>query len=560
MKTKNKTYIGWKLLLLVLAVLFPAFMPGMTLEASGIPDAGTLTIHDYALENMDDVGVPNDGNEATNLPADALPLAGVEFTVWQVDPDEASNVTSASEAWQYILSDTKKTGTTDEDGKVSFNLDKGLYYVAETGNDGVDKVVFCEPFLVSVPMEDPNGSGWIKDVHVYPKNQSLVIDKFVGEAGDADYDFTDYDASKYKPVAMNTPFGFSILSSLPANLGTADSESYLVTDALESYFDYVAGTLKVYAVEAKDTPVEKAYLLTNGSDYTSNFDKSTNTLTVELTESGITSLGDRYRDNQDRYLLVKFDCQLNETATCGVRLYGGAEVTYKRNINDSASAYNSDNVGGSVMNVGSYSGKRTTREESTTKMKRLTAAAGTSSEAYAKVAVEAAVHTGQVGITKLEDGTDQLLAGAKFGIAATKEDAEAETFLDTGKTDEDGLLSFTGLLYGTPGDSPSENTGNTTYWIAEIEAPDGYKLVEDPVEVSFHYQQNQENQEYYFAELGVYNVLKDSDNPSATKTGTNKTGSFVKTGDTSTLYLFLGIMLLSIAVIIVIVYRKKKAE
>ncbi|MGL6199067.1 MAG: SpaH/EbpB family LPXTG-anchored major pilin [Lachnospiraceae bacterium] len=569
MKTKLDT--GWKLLLLILAVLW-ASMPAMTLEASDSPDrpdSGTLTIHDYVLEDMEDVGAPGDGNETTNLPADAKPLAGVEFTVWQVDPDEASNVTSASEAWQYVRSDTKKTGATDEDGKLTFNLSKGLYYVAETGNNGTDKVVFCDPFLVSVPMEDSSGSGWITDVHVYPKNQSLVIDKFVGEDGDADYDFTDYDASKYKPVAMNTPFGFSILSSLPANLGTADSESYIVTDALKSYFDYVVGTLKVYAAPTKETPAASAYLLTEGSDYTSNFNEETNTLTVELTASGIARLGNRYTENQDRYLLIKYDCQLNDTADCGVRLYGGAEVVYKRNLSDNASAYNSANTGISLMSLSSCSGtstaseKSTTSETNTTRSNLLTtAAAGTSSEAYAKVAVEAAVHTGQVGITKLADGTDQLLEGAKFGIAATKADAEAGNFLDTGTTDENGLLSFPGLLYGAPGDSPSENTGNTTYWIVETEAPDGYKLVEEPVEVTFHYQQNQEDEEYYFAELGVYNVLNDSNNISetqtGTKTGTNQTGSFVKTGDTSTLYLFLGILLLSLAVI-VIVYRKKKA-
>ena len=563
MKMKKKIDRGWKLLLLVLAVLFPACMPVMSLEASDIPDSGTLTIHDYALEDMEEAGIQGDGKETANLPAGATPLAGVEFTIWQVDPEEASNVTSASEAWQHIRSETEKTGTTKTDGSLTFeSLDKGLYYVAETGNKGTDKVVFCEPFLVSVPMEDPSGSGWITDVHVYPKNQSLFIDKFVGEAGDADYDFTDYNAAKYKPVAMNTPFGFRILTSLPANLGTADSESYTVTDGLERFFDYVAGSLKVYVIPTKDTPTADAYLLTEGSDYTPNFNTSTNTLTVELTASGITRLGNRYTDDQDRYLLLKFDCMLNDTADCGVRLYGGAEVSYKRNMDDNASAYHSGSTGIRRMNLSSSSGTSTASDTARATL-ITTAAAGTSSEAYAKVAVEAAVHTGQVGITKLADGTDQLLAGASFGIAATKADAEDGNFLDTGTTDEDGVLSFLGLLYGQPGDSPSENTGNTTYWLVETEAPAGYKLVEDPVEVTFHYQQDQEDRDYYFAVLDVYNVLNDSDPSSGTNTGTStgtsQTGSFVKTGDTSTLYLFLGLLLLSIAVI-VMVYRKKKAK
>ncbi|MGL6200837.1 MAG: SpaH/EbpB family LPXTG-anchored major pilin [Lachnospiraceae bacterium] len=557
MKMKIKTDTGWrrwKLLLLVLAVLFPAFMPVMTTRASDIPDSGTLTIHDYALEDMDDVGLPNDGNETTNIPADATPLAGVEFTVWQVDPEEEANITSASEAWQYILSSTERTGVTNKDGKLTFNLDNGLYYVAETGNNGTDKVVFCEPFLVSVPMENPSGSGWITDVHVYPKNQALVIDKFVGEAGDADYDFTNYNASKYKPVAMNTSFGFSILSSLPANLGTADSESYTVTDALQSHFDYEAGSLKAYAVPAKDTPVANAYLLTEGSDYTTNFNTGTNTLTVELTTSGIAHMGTRYTDHQDRYLLIKYDCQLNNTAACGVQLYCGAEVVYKRNMEDSTSVYHNAGTGVSVMNLNS---------SSNIGMKLMaTTPAVISSEASAQVTMEVEVHTGQIGITKLADSTNELLAGARFGLAETKEDAEAGTFLATGTTDENGELNFRGLLYGEPGDRPTENTGNTTFWLVETAAPDGYQLVQDPVEVTFQYQQDQETGEYYFAKVDVYNMLIGASSSSVTNgsSGTSQTGSYVKTGDTSTLYLFLGIMLLSIAVIIVIVYRKKKAQ
>ncbi|MGL6199165.1 MAG: SpaH/EbpB family LPXTG-anchored major pilin [Lachnospiraceae bacterium] len=562
MKTKHRTYT-WKLLLLVLAVLLPASMPVMTVNASAKPTSGTLTIHDYALEDMEEAGEPNDGSEITDLPANATPLAGVEFTVWEVDPAEAVNVTSASEAWQHVT-ETKQTGATKEDGTLTINLGSGLYYVAETGNTGADKVVFSEPFLVSVPMEKPNGGGWIKDVHVYPKNQSLFVDKLVGEPRDANYNFTDYEAAKYKPVAMDTAFGWSILSSLPANLGTADNESYTVTEALEKYFDYVLESVKVYTISTKDTPVSKAYLLTEGSDYTLNFNTDTNTLTVELTDSGIILLGNRYKSDHDRYLLIKYDAKLNDTATHGVRLYSGSgvEVEYKRNVTDNVPAYNSSDPETSVMNLDSSYGTKVTFRTTTITTTR----AGTTSEASAKVAVEAAVHTGQIGITKLEDGTDQLLEGAQFGLAATKADAEAGIFLATGTTDENGELTFPGLTYGAPGDSPTENNGNTTYWLVETKAPEGYQLVKDPVEVSFQYQQDQESGEYYFAKVDVYNVL---DNTSAgdDNTGTNKSnnqltsrsGSSVKTGDTSNWNLFMGSMLLALAIIVaVVVYRNKK--
>ncbi|MGL6202614.1 MAG: SpaH/EbpB family LPXTG-anchored major pilin [Lachnospiraceae bacterium] len=560
MKMKHRTYT-WKLLLLVLAVLLPASLPVITANASAMPSSGTLTIHDYALEDMDEAGKSNDGNEITDLPANAKPLAGVEFTVWQIDPTEAANVTSASEAWQYVTG-TSKSGTTDSEGKLTFNLDNGLYYVAETGNTGEDKVVFSEPFLVSVPMEKPNGGGWITNVHVYPKNQSLFVDKLVGEAHDANYNFTDYEAAKYKPVAKDTAFGWSILSSLPANLGTADNESYTVTEALENYFDYVLESVKVYTIPTKDTPVSKAYLLTEGTDYTLNFNADTNTLEVELTDSGITLLGNRYTSDQDRYLLIKYDSKLNDTATNGIRLYSGSgvEVEYKRNTTDNTSAHNSSDTETSVMNLDSSSGTKAIFNRITTTR------AGTTSEASAKVAVEAAIHTGQIGITKLEDSTEQLLAGAQFGLAATKADAVAGTFLATGTTDENGALTFSGLTYGAPGDSPTENTGNTTYWLVETKAPAGYQLLEEPVEVTFQYQQDQETGEYYFAKVDVYNVLDNTlagdDNTGTNKSNnqlTSRSGSSVKTGDTSAWNLFMGIMLLALAVITaVITYRNKK--
>ena len=550
MKNKTRKYTGW-IRLLVWVVLFQTVMPVLDASASAMPVSGTLTIHDYALEDMDDAGLPNDGSETTGIPSGARPLAGVEFTVWQVDPAVMPAVASA--AWADILPGTKQVGTTDANGAVTFNLGGGVYYVAETGNVGSEKVVFCEPFLVSVPMKDPSGSGWITDVHVYPKNQSLVIDKFVGNAGDADYHLTDYDASKYKPVAMDTAFGWSILSSLPANLGTAGSETYTVTDILKDSFDYVSGSLKVYAVPAVDTPVGNAYRLNEGSDYTLNFNAGTNTLTVELTASGIARLGNRYVNDNDRYLLIKYDCKLNSTAAHGVRHYSGAAVEYTRNTEADVSAYNDSGMKAAAVNLSTNSAAGIQTMNMTT-----TAPAGTSSAASSQVASEPAVHTGQIGITKLEDGTDKVLKGARFGIAVTKADAQAGTFLATGTTDKNGALKFTGLVYGAPGDGPSENTSDTTYWLVELAAPASYRLVKNPVKVVFDHQQDKETGEYYFAKMNVYNALST---PAPKGSPGNKVNpaSPIKTGDTSSLYLLMGALLLSLAAIaVMVIYRNKK--
>jgi len=523
MKMKNIISRGWKLLLIVLTVLFQVSALTMEAGAAPMPDSGTLTIHKYYLEDMDEAGLRNDGRETKVIPESAMPLAGIEFTVWQVDPVVADDMSSALEAQKHLLEATKQTGVTTTAGTVSFSLERGIYYVAETGNQGAGNIVSCEPFLVPVPMQNPEGNGWLTDVHVYPKNQPLSIDKFVGEAGDADYDFTGYGASKYKPVAMDTPFGWSIVSSLPASLGTADSETYTVTDELKSCFDYVQGSVKVYAVPALDTPVSEAWKLSVGSDYILTFNEGSNTLKIALTPTGITRLGSRYQDDNDRYLLIKFDCMLNTTAPHGIRLYNGAAVEYTKSMDIGSDTYNS---------------------------------AGVRTAATSVVDVEPAVHTGQIGITKMADGTDKALSSAEFGLAASKKDAQAGNFIMTGTTDESGRVAFTGLRYGLPGDSPSENSDHTTYWLVETKAPDGYQVLREPVEITFNHQQEAGTWEYYFAQVNVYNALLNTTASDAGKT--KAVSSRAKTGDSGAPYMFAVVMLLSLVVIAFIFFRRSK--
>lgn len=512
MKMKNRTGIGRELILIVLAMLFLVSVP--TIAVSAAPESGTLTIHKYILENMDDEGIPNDGNEA-EVPDNAVQLAGAEFTVWQVNPDVAATVNSASAAHQHIMAETKQTGITDADGEFTFSMAQGLYYVEETDSAGA---IACNPFIVSVPMESPVEDGWITDVHVYPKNQLLSIDGFVGDAGNADYDYTDFYRSKYKPVATDAPFGWSILSTIPANLGSVGNKTYIVTDELKDCLDYVQGSLKVYAVPTMETSVKSAYTLIEGSHYTYNFNASTNTLTVELTEAGMALLGNRYSDNGDRFLLIKFDCTLNITAPSGVRIYNGAEVKYTRDF------------------------------------------AGVNYMADASVAEEPAVHTGKIGIKKVEEGTNKALAGAEFGLAVSKAEAEAGNFIATGTTDKDGMLEFKGLEYGALGDSPSSNSNQTSFWLVETKAPAGYKMLKSSEEVTFNYQQDKNTGEYYFAQVTVYNA-KSGTAATPSPSTTPKTTTTSRTGDSSNLFIYIALLLLSSAAIVVVVriIRKRRA-
>ena len=111
------------------------------------------------------------------------------------------------------------------------------------------------------------------------------------------------------------------------------------------------------------------------------------------------------------------------------------------------------------------------------------------------------VHTGGVTLYKYYVANNQKvsLAGAKFGIYATEEDAKNnKNVISTAESDEKGIVKFIGLQYG--GDAKSDENNKTSngtyeydadkastkYWVAEIEAPAGYQKYSGIIEVTIN--------------------------------------------------------------------------
>ena len=158
---------------------------------------GSITIHKYEY-NGDSEGTGT-GETTDKVPKEAKPLEGVGFTIYKVaddkeiekyysqNPEELPNVNNYvtngkinSKYGAVKLNDSgaasengeKEELTTNAQGIASFtNLDVGFYVVIETKTP--DKVTApADPFIVSVPMTKADGSGWLYDVHVYPKNKT----------------------------------------------------------------------------------------------------------------------------------------------------------------------------------------------------------------------------------------------------------------------------------------------------------------------------------------------------------------------------------------------------
>lgn len=91
---------------------------------------------------------------------------------------------------------TGVTGGAGIDGELKFSdLEPGAYLVTETQTptpDGAQGFVKSKPFIVLVPTVNEDGSGWEKNVHVYPKNSSVKVGKeVVDEDKHALNDFRD---------------------------------------------------------------------------------------------------------------------------------------------------------------------------------------------------------------------------------------------------------------------------------------------------------------------------------------------------------------------------------
>lgn len=149
---------------------------------------GTVTIHKYTSGNgMESVG---NGTEADpdDFPTGAEPLKGAGFTLYQVvdkggmeayykaDPKDLPDVSEYVEPDGTIKKaysgNATSEGLTDKSGTATFsNLELGFYVVIETTvPDAV--TIPMKPFLLSVPMTTTDGSDWLYDIHVYPKNET----------------------------------------------------------------------------------------------------------------------------------------------------------------------------------------------------------------------------------------------------------------------------------------------------------------------------------------------------------------------------------------------------
>ncbi|WP_288865217.1 SpaH/EbpB family LPXTG-anchored major pilin, partial [uncultured Corynebacterium sp.] len=168
--------------------------------ATNVPDASTIGTGDVTLTINKRVN-PTELRDATgeaDAAASGQPLAGVGFTAERLDVDitnqanfnrvaQFANDREVDDAREeFEIAETTTLDPTNEDGQTSATLPVGAYIITESttpGAQGGEAYVPAEPFIVFLPMTNSEGTGWNRDVQVYPKNSYAKVTKTVTDEG-----------------------------------------------------------------------------------------------------------------------------------------------------------------------------------------------------------------------------------------------------------------------------------------------------------------------------------------------------------------------------------------
>lgn len=234
---------------------------------------------------------------------------------------ENSNTETKNELEDYIRENNgKDMDETDYAGLTKITgLDLGLYLVVETYVP--DDVTFTtNPFLIQLPMTSADGSKWMYDVNVYPKNQTDVptLDKKV--ADDDDYSINGNNGHKLNDTATISEgdiADYRITSKLPEIKSKASYlTKYTFVDKLSSKgLVYNKDSVELHWYESKEDAennnTDNAIANWKQSDDKFNLDINENTMTISMTEKGLREINPLYTGC---YVVIAYNITVKSTA------------------------------------------------------------------------------------------------------------------------------------------------------------------------------------------------------------------------------------------------------
>lgn len=234
---------------------------------------------------------------------------------------ENSNTETKNELEDYIRENNgKDMDETDYAGLTKITgLDLGLYLVVETYVPE-DVTFTTDPFFIQLPMTSADGSKWMYDVNVYPKNQTDVptLDKKV--ADDDDYSINGNNGHKLNDTATISEgdiADYRITSKLPEIKSKASYlTKYTFVDKLSSKgLVYNKDSVELHWYESKEDAennnTDNAIANWKQSDDKFNLDINENTMTISMTEKGLREINPSY---SGCYVVIAYNITVKSTA------------------------------------------------------------------------------------------------------------------------------------------------------------------------------------------------------------------------------------------------------
>ena len=232
----------------------------------------------------------------------------------------ATNVKNALEAavknGGVAMTETDATGHTS-----ASNMEQGLYLVVETR---VPEMVTstCNPFFVSLPMTTIDGSEWIYDLTVYPKNQTgnPNLEKTVRESksstGKNNGSLTDItDGFEHTATAsVGDVVDYQIISTLPTITSKASSLSeYSYVDTLSKGIKYNKNDVVIEFFRDSACTDKITTWDESSGKFTVVYEDTTNTMTIKMTETGLAEINESESVYTDSVKRGFSDCTMRIT-------------------------------------------------------------------------------------------------------------------------------------------------------------------------------------------------------------------------------------------------------
>ena len=201
------------------------------------------------------------------------------------------------------------------------NMEQGLYLVVETRvPENVTST--CNPFLISLPMTTVDGSEWLYDLVIYPKNQTgnPDLEKTVRESksstGKNNGSLTDIkDGFEHTATAsVGDVVDYQILSTLPTITSKASSLSeYTYVDTLSKGIKYNKNDVVIEFFKDAGCTDKITTWDENSGKFTATYDDTANTMIIKMTEAGLNEINEATTVYTDSVKRGYSDCTMRIT-------------------------------------------------------------------------------------------------------------------------------------------------------------------------------------------------------------------------------------------------------